>query len=372
MRFSRQALAVPSIALLLTTMALAQSPETPRSESNARAIIAAAASQADVQPAPSTEVAGLANLAPAFWPAQVSGQWRTHRTRILSVSSTTLNFGSVALKAVSRQTLTLTSSGTGSVTISAVTAAGTGYAVAAPALPLTLAPGQSASLQVSFDPTVAGLSTGSIAITSTANGGSTTVALSGTGSGATGTPVLSLSSTTLNFGNVVIGSPGTQSLTLTSSGTGAVTVSAFTLTGVGFTVSGATLPVTLNPGVAITVHVQFNPTIAGAATGKLTLATNSSTGSSLSIALNATGSTAVHKVTLTWAAPGTSPAPVTSYNVYRASGSTTSFQLLHGASLTNYVDQSVQSGTNYSYYVKSVDAGGNESSPSNQVAVTVP
>jgi fibronectin type 3 domain-containing protein len=37
-----------------------------------------------------------------------------------------------------------------------------------------------------------------------------------------------------------------------------------------------------------------------------------------------------------------------------------------------YVDSSVASGTTYSYIVKSVDVGGVESVPSNEITVTIP
>ena len=37
-----------------------------------------------------------------------------------------------------------------------------------------------------------------------------------------------------------------------------------------------------------------------------------------------------------------------------------------------YVDNTVVSGTNYSYVVKSVDSSGVESVPSNQITVTIP
>jgi hypothetical protein len=50
-------------------------------------------------------------------------------------------------------------------------------------------------------------------------------------------------------------------------GTAPVTVSSVTLNGTGFTMSGA-FPVTLNPGLAVTLDVQFDPAAAGAATGR--------------------------------------------------------------------------------------------------------
>jgi hypothetical protein len=84
-------------------------------------------------------------------------------------------------------------------------------------------------------------------------------------SGSTGvvdtTPQLKVSATTLAFGNVTVNSPATLPVILTSTGTAPVTVSAPTLSGAGFSVSGATFPVTLNPNQAnqaLSAQVQFH------------------------------------------------------------------------------------------------------------------
>jgi fibronectin type 3 domain-containing protein len=62
-----------------------------------------------------------------------------------------------------------------------------------------------------------------------------------------------------------------------------------------------------------------------------------------------------------------------SYKIYRAATSG-SFTVLNASAIaqTSYVDQSVQSGTTYTYYVTSVDASGTESAPSNEIGLTVP
>jgi fibronectin type 3 domain-containing protein len=92
------------------------------------------------------------------------------------------------------------------------------------------------------------------------------------------------------------------------------------------------------------------------------------------VMLSGTGTQAAHKVTLSWAAPTKSPVPVSGYNVYRAAASSSSFQLLNAYAVAqpSYVDQNVVTGSSYSYYVKSVDSDGTESTDSNHVSVTVP
>jgi hypothetical protein len=105
----------------------------------------------------------------------------------------------------------------------------------------------------------------------------------------TSVPTLAISATSLMFGNVTVNTPATQTLTLSSTGTAAVIMSGAAVTGSGFTVSGVTFPLTLNPGQTATLAVQFNPTVVGAATGQLTLSSNSSSGTSAAISLSGTG-----------------------------------------------------------------------------------
>ena len=111
---------------------------------------------------------------------------------------------------------------------------------------------------------------------------------------------LSINATSVAFGDVQVNTPATQSVTLTSTGTVPVTITGATLTGAGFTLSGAAFPATLNPGQEATLNVEFDPTAAGAATGQLTITSNSSTNGTAVIGLSGTGTAAsVVAVTVT-------------------------------------------------------------------------
>lgn len=186
------------------------------------------------------------------------------------------------------------------------------------------------------------------------------------------TPTLSVSTTTVPFGQVSLNTTATQSVTLSSTGTAALTIKSVTLTGTGFALSGASVPASLNPGQNATVNIAFDPATAGAATGQLAISSNSSTGASLVVNLTGTGVVG-YSVDVTWDAPATSDPAVASYNVYRAASGSSTYQLVASANTaTAFVDSNVQSSNSYVYYVTSVSAGGIESVPSNTASVTIP
>jgi Abnormal spindle-like microcephaly-assoc'd, ASPM-SPD-2-Hydin len=292
----------------------------------------------------------------------------------LTVSVASLTFGNVTVNTSSTKPVTLTSTGTAPVTINSATASGAGFTVSGATFPATLNPGQSLMLNVQFDPASADAETGQLAIQSNSSTNSTAVVtLSGTGTAAL-SPQLTVSVTRLTFGSVTLNTPSTQSVTLTSTGTAPVTINSATLSGAGFTMSGATFPVTLNPNLAVTLEIQFDPTAAGAVTGQLTIQSNSTTNATALISLTGTGQTAAsHEVDLSWSAPASSVDPIVGYNIYRSTGSS-GYQLVNSSvdTQTTYVDSSVQTGSTYDYVVESVDAEGVESVPSNQATATVP
>ena len=198
---------------------------------------------------------------------------------------------------------------------------------------------------------------------------SPTTSSSGTGSSGSGSAALSVNAASIGFGSVMLNTPVEQALTLTSSGSSAVTVNSATISGAGFSISNAAFPVTLNPGQSTTLNVQFDPTSTGSFTGQLAI---SSSVSAKTLALTGTGVS--HEVNLSWNPSSAASDPAVGYNVYRAPAGTTSFSRVNGslATQTAYTDKAVQSGATYDYVVTSVDAKGSESSPSNATRAIVP
>jgi hypothetical protein len=101
----------------------------------------------------------------------------------ISIQPTTLTFGSVVLNTTATQPITVSSTGNATLQITALGASGSGFALSTPpSLPLSLAPGQSATLYVTFTPMVVGDAIGGLSIVSNAANASTSAAaLSGTG-----------------------------------------------------------------------------------------------------------------------------------------------------------------------------------------------
>jgi hypothetical protein len=105
---------------------------------------------------------------------------------------------------------------------------------------------------------------------------------------------LSASPTSVNFGNVAVGSSSTLPVTLTSS-TSSVTISQINVSGAGFSTSGLTLPLTLAAGQTTTFSVIFSPTTSGSVTGSVSVV-SSATNSPTIIALSGTGTSAAATV----------------------------------------------------------------------------
>jgi Abnormal spindle-like microcephaly-assoc'd, ASPM-SPD-2-Hydin len=106
----------------------------------------------------------------------------------LGVSTTNLNFGSVTVNSAVTQSLTLTSTGNLPVAVNSVSVAGASFTTVGGSFPVTLTPNQSMTLQVQFEPTAAGPTTGQLTISSNSTTGSVAV-VSLTGTGTTDTTV---------------------------------------------------------------------------------------------------------------------------------------------------------------------------------------
>src|SRR5882724_1740659 len=288
----------------------------------------------------------------------------------LSLTPSSVSFGSVVSGNTNSQTIQVKNSGTASLTISQATVTGTGFTLSGLAVPLTLAAGQSGNFNVQYAPTAAGSVSGSVSISSNAPNSPATVALSGTGVAASST--ISVNPSSLSFGSVNNGSSTAQGFTVTNTGNSNVAISGVTATGAGYSIVSGAGAVTLSPNQSTSVSVQFAPSVAGTAGGSATILSNA-TGSNSSVALSGTGvaPSVQHSVTLNW---GPSTTSVAGYYVYRSTVKGSSYARMTASPVggMGYADSSVQSGQTYYYVASSVDASGNESVYSNEVSAVIP
>src|ERR1700722_279477 len=148
----------------------------------------------------------------------------------------------------------------------------------------SLADQATCTLNMVFIPSAVGARSGTLTISSSAANSPLTLSLSGTGLKAT--PILSLATSPLAFGNQLLGTASnTNSVVLTNSGTGPLTVTAVSATG---DFSETTNCSSIAIGAQCSVAVGFTPKQTGARSGQLSITDNVG-GSPQVIALSGTG-----------------------------------------------------------------------------------
>ena len=289
------------------------------------------------------------------------------RPGTLSLANETLHFGNGTARADSSLSETVTNTGGATVTISQITIRGTGFSLSGITAPVTLAAGQSTSFRVAFSQTSAASASGSVTITSNASNPTLTVPLSATTIAAYG--VLTVNPSALALGNVVVGSSGTASATLTANGASVTVTAVNTNDGSMFSPSGLSLPVTIAAGESVPFTVSFSPQTTGAASSTLTFTSNAQPSSTTEVLTGTGTARPTHTVNLSWEASTSNN--ISGYNIYRAvySGSCGSFSKISAEVITGtvYTDFTVMVGTAYCYGVKAVNAKGEESDYSNIV-----
>ena len=201
----------------------------------------------------------------------------------VSLSATSLNFGSQPLNVTSTaQAVTVKNTGTASLSLTSITTSGDFSQTNT--CGSSLAANASCTVSVAFDPTVTGTRTGTLSIADNASGSPQQVSLTGSG---VGTPVVSLSSSSLTFGNQQLNVASTaQAVTVKNTGTASLSLTSITTSG-DFSQTN-TCGSTLAASASCTVNVAFDPTAAGTRTGTLSIADNAS-GTPQSVGLSGTG-----------------------------------------------------------------------------------
>lgn len=208
----------------------------------------------------------------------------------LGIAPTTIDFGGVNVGSTSAlQTVTLSNSGNAALTINPLTAAAVPFALAGGTCsspPINLAAGASCTLQYSFSPVAAGPAAQTLTVTSSGQG-SGTISLTGTGLQGS----LGIAPTSLGFGNQVVGSSSAaQTVTLSNTGTAALVVDPLTAAVAPFARTGGSCsaaPISLDAGASCTLEYTYSPMALGPASQDLTVTANAPGGGT--IALSGTG-----------------------------------------------------------------------------------
>jgi len=136
---------------------------------------------------------------------------------------------------------------------------------------VTIAPGESCSVLVFFQPTAIGPREGTVTVRTVRDLDPYVVTLSGVGE-ENRLPALHLSATSLGFGNTLVGMPVTRDLTLRNAGNGPLVVTRILATGDFF--SDASCVGTVNAGGACTLRITFLASTAGGRPGVVQILSN--------------------------------------------------------------------------------------------------
>ncbi|MGB0123450.1 MAG: choice-of-anchor D domain-containing protein, partial [Silvibacterium sp.] len=211
--------------------------------------------------------------------AALSGTGTTSSGGTATASPSSIIWGSVPVGQASGQKMvTLTNTGSGSITIGSISFSGadTGdFAIFQSTCGSTLAASASCTASILFKPAAAGTRSATYSITDSASTTPLTVSLSGTGttsSGGTGTA----SPSSLIWGSVAVGSAGgPKPVTLTNTGSSSITISGISFIGADagdFSVYQKTCGSSLAASASCTATILFKPTAAGTRTATLVFA----------------------------------------------------------------------------------------------------
>jgi subtilase family serine protease len=216
---------------------------------------------------------------------------------VVSLSPASLSFASTLDGSSSAaQAVTLKNTGTAALTITGASFTGTGASAYAQTntCGTSLATSASCTITVTFKPSTAGTLTASLSLADNATGSPQTVAL--TGVGVAPQPAVQLSVASLSFPITVVNpSPGyasspAQAITLTNSGTGALTLTSIALGGTNPTsfTQMNNCPGTLAVSASCTVLASFAPTALGSRSATLVFTDNANP-TTQSVSLSGTG-----------------------------------------------------------------------------------
>ncbi len=203
---------------------------------------------------------------------------------VASLSTTSLSFGAHLVGSASKaKAVTLTNAGSVPLAIISVVASGDYSQTNTCGSPVM--PAATCSISVTFKPKAKGTRTGTVTVTDNASPNTQTITLTGTGT------VVKLSSTSLNFGSIKVGTKSAaKSVTVTNTAKTSLSISSIAVSGTNAAdfSKTTTCGTGLAAGATCTISVTFKPTATG--TRKATLSISDNGGASpQKVSLSGTG-----------------------------------------------------------------------------------
>jgi hypothetical protein len=186
----------------------------------------------------------------------------------LVATSAVVDFGNVPVGTSAVLTNTVTNTTKSSIVLTGTQADSSDFKVTGQSLPMTLAPGQHTVLQIMYSPQNGGDAQSKVMLTSNVLRWSNVFTLRGT---AVLGGRIRLTPSQISFGNVTVGKTQTQSTTLSNVGKSPVQITHTSISGEGFTLTGLSLPMTLQAGQTATVGVIFTPASGSPSSGMISV-----------------------------------------------------------------------------------------------------
>lgn len=192
----------------------------------------------------------------------------------VQVSPDAIQFGNVYVGSSITRNLTIKNSGSTSITLSEASIDSDAFVRSKLSLPATIGAGKSLTIGITYAPIEIRSRIATMVIRTSASSSAISIPIAGTAVKL----MLSILPVSMNFHNLVVGSSGAQSATVTNKGTSSVTISADSVSGESFTMTGIAFPLTLASGKSTSFTVHFAPKSAGSDSGTVSLTTNGASG----------------------------------------------------------------------------------------------
>lgn len=206
----------------------------------------------------------------------------------ISLSATSLDFGTVDVGDSSDMTVSVSNVGVNDLTVSSLSTDNGTYSIVSPATPVTVVNGTPVDVVLRFKPTSGATENGDLTIDSDdPDEASVTVSLTGIGNSVD--PDIDLSTTSVAFGNVGVGDSSDISLTISNLGVNDLNVTSISSDNAVFEVVSPATPIVVANGAPADVVVRFKPTSEVAESGNLTIDSDDPDEASLNVTLDGTG-----------------------------------------------------------------------------------